>query len=222
MRTHTTSNETVEMYLKTIAELSESGAPATIAHIAERLQVTPVSANEMIKRLAEQDLVIHERYKGVYLTPDGLYIANNIIRRQRLWECFLVEHLKFNWAGVYETACRLEHATSSVLAESLAAFLGHPQTCPHGNPIPRTDGSVAKRGGCPLSSLKVGASGTIVSIAPTETEVYSYLSQHGIMPNRHVTVIERAPMDGPITIRLDTGHAALGPALVALITVQPV
>lgn len=220
MRTHSTSNETIEMYLKTIAELSRDGQPVIIARVAERLGVTPVSANEMMKRLVEQELIVHERYKGVRLTPDGRYMANNVIRRQRLWECFLVDHLKFNWSGVYEVACRLEHATSTVLAEALSAFLGHPQFCPHGNPIPNVDGTVAKGGGCPLTNLKVGESATISSIAPMDTEVFAYLSQHGIVPNQAIVVMEHAPMDGPITVRLNSEQVSLGQALAAMVTVE--
>ncbi len=220
MRTHSTSNETIEMYLKTIAELSGNGRPVIIARVAERLGVTAVSANEMMKRLVEQELIVHERYKGVYLTPDGRYMANNVIRRQRLWECFLVDHLNFNWSGVYEAACRLEHATSNVLAEALSAYLGHPELCPHGNPIPKADGSVAKTGGCPLSDLKVGESATVTSIAPMDTEVFAYLSQHGIVPNQEIRVTERAPMNGPITVRLDSQQVSLGQALAAMVMVE--
>ncbi len=221
MRTQTTSNETVEMYLKTIAELSSDDKPVIIARVAERLGVTPVSANEMMKRLVEQELIVHERYKGVRLTPDGRYIANSVIRRQRLWECFLVDHLKINWSGVYEVACRLEHATSNVLAEALSAYLGHPEFCPHGNPIPTADGSVAPASGRPLSTLKVGETATVSSIVPTDTEVFAYLSQHGMMPEQKITVVERAPMNGPITVQLGSERVALGLALAAMIMVRP-
>ena len=102
MRTQTTSNETVEMYLKTIAELSDDDTPVVIARVAERLGVSPVSANEMMKRLVEQELLVHERYKGVMLTENGRFYANSVIRRQRLWECFLVDRLNFNWSGAYD------------------------------------------------------------------------------------------------------------------------
>jgi DtxR family Mn-dependent transcriptional regulator len=219
MRTQTTSNETVEMYLKTIAELSDDGAPVIIARVAERLGVTAVSANEMMKRLTEQGLVLHERYKGVTLTEHGSYIAHNVIRRQRLWECFLTEHLNLDWAGVYEMACRLEHATSNVLAESLSAYLGHPTTCPHGSPIPRSDGSLPKATARPLTALKIGESGRIHSIQPTTTDVFAYLNRHQVLPQREFTIAEIAPMQGPITLNMETGPVALGLPMAELVLV---
>ncbi len=220
MRTQTTSNETVEMYLKTIAELEDGGAPVMIARVAERLGVSPVSANEMIKRLAEQGLVAHERYKGVTLTGDGRHVAHNVIRRQRLWECFLVDHVKFEWAGAYEMACRLEHATSNVLAEALSAYLGHPTVCPYGSPIPNSDGSLPEVASRPLSALRAGESGRISSLRPTTTVVYAYLKRHGLLPNRAFTVVEIAPMAGPITVRLVEGAVSLGRGLADLILVD--
>jgi len=220
MRTQTTSNETVEMYLKTISELGEDGQPVIIARVAERLGVTPVSANEMMKRLVDQDLIVHERYKGVWLTENGRFYAHSVIRRQRLWECFLVDRLNFNWSGSYEAACRLEHATSNVLAEALAAYLDNPTVCPHGNPIPLADGTMPKTEGSSLAHLKPGQKATILSIIPTSTEVLAYLSQHNIVPGQVITVVEKAPMDGPITVRANGERVALGLSMAALIMVQ--
>jgi DtxR family Mn-dependent transcriptional regulator len=221
MRTQTTSNETVEMYLKTIAELAEDGQPVVIARVAERLGVTPVSANEMMKRLAEQNLIEHERYKGVRLTENGRFYAHSVIRRQRLWECFLVDRLNFNWSGSYEAACRLEHATSNVLAEALAAYLDNPTVCPHGNPIPLADGTMPKTEGSSLARLKAGQTATILSVIPTNTEVLAYLSQHNIVPGQVITLVEKAPMDGPITVRAGGERVALGLSMAALIMVRP-
>ncbi|MAT98417.1 MAG: transcriptional regulator [Anaerolineaceae bacterium] len=220
MRTQSTSNETVEMYLKTIAELSDGGAPVIIARIAERLGISPVSANEMMKRLGEQGFVEHVRYKGVTLTKNGRYIAHNVMRRQRLWERFLVDHLKLEWSGVYEMACRLEHATSNVLAEALSAYLGHPTVCPHGSPIPNSDGTLPVITTRPLTALRVGEKGFIHSIQPTTTDIYAYLNRHQILPNRDFTVTEIAPMEGPITLNMASGKVALGRPMAELVWVS--
>lgn len=221
MRTQTTSNETIEMYLKTIAELSDGCEPVVIARVAERLGVSAVSANEMMKRLAEQAYITHERYKGVELTAAGQAIAHNVMRRQRLWEVFLVDHLHLNWSGAYEAACRLEHATSNVLAEALAAYLDHPAVCPHGNPIPAGDSSVADAASRPLESLHPGESAQIASISPTETDVYAYLHRHRLLPRQAITVLEKAPMDGPITLSVAGKRVAMGLTMAALIRVTP-
>jgi len=217
MRTHTTSNETIEMYLKTVAELSHGRSPVIIARVAERLGVTAVSANEMMKRLVEQGLLAHERYKGVTLTENGRQIANNVIRRQRLWECFLTEHLKLDWAGVYEMACRLEHATSNVLAEALSAYLSHPSKCPHGRPIPQSNGAVFEEETRPLTQLPIGETGRIHSIQPTTTDVFAYLNRHQILPEQEIIILEIAPMDGPILLQMAEGQVALGQSMAELV-----
>lgn len=222
MRTHTTVQEPVEMYLKTIAELSDDHAPIPVARIAERLRVSHVSANEMMQRLALQELIRREPYKGVTLTDSGRHIAHHVIRRQRLWEVFLVEHLHYDWAGAYDAACSLEHATSEVLAESLAVFLGHPTHCPHGNPIPAIDGTVALVDGRPLNALGVGEMGRIQLILPTDAEVFAYLWARHIVPRQTVTVTAIAPMQGPITVRINDSEVALGQAMAALVLVEPV
>ena len=221
MRTQTTSSESVEMYLKTIAELEDQATPVVIARVAERLGVTPVSANEMMKRLAAQELISHQPYKGVELTDDGRLIAYRVIRRQRLWECFLVDYLKLEWAGVYEAACSLEHATSDLLADALDAYIDYPAVCPHGNPIPTAEGTMAPIKGCSLNELSPGECARILSIRPTGTEVFAYLQQHNILPNQEITVVEVAPMQGPITLDLNDGQVALGLAMAALVMVCP-
>jgi DtxR family Mn-dependent transcriptional regulator len=220
LRTQTTSSESVEMYLKTIAELSDGQTPVSIARVAERLRVTPVSGNEMVKRLVEQGYLRHERYKGVILTDPGRHIAHSVMRRQRLWECFLLDHLKINWAGVYEMACRLEHATSSVLAEALASYLDHPTVCPHGNPIPTASGEVTLSAGVSLGTLDIGQSARIVSIQPTRTDVFAYLQDRHLQPGQIVRVLAAAPLQGPLTLDVEATEIVLGRNLAQLLMVQ--
>src|SRR5512147_1461619 len=123
-------SESTEMYLKAMAELGDRDV--AIARLAERLNVTHVSANEMMRRLGELGLVTHMPYKGVTLTKKGREAASSVMRRQRLWEVFLYDHLKIEWASIYELACSLEHATAPEVTEALAEFLGNPTNCPRG------------------------------------------------------------------------------------------
>ncbi len=122
-------SESTEMYLKAMVELSH-GDKVAVGRLAERLGVTNVSANEMVHRLTDQGLVAHIPYKGVALTEIGQTAACSVLRRQRLWECFLYEHLKIEWAKLYELACALEHATAPEVTEALAVYLGDPKFCP--------------------------------------------------------------------------------------------
>jgi len=213
-------SESTEMYLKAMAELGNRGTVA-IGRLAERLSVTPVSANEMVKRLGEQGWVTHTPYKGVTLTKKGREAASNVIRRQRLWECFLYDHLKIEWSKVYELACSLEHATAPEVTGALADFLGHPKTCPRGNPIPNEDGAFAPLDGIPLSEVVVGETVKVLAVNATATDVLKYLQERNILPGHEIEVIEAAPLQGPLTLRADgKKEVALGLAMAEFVIVQ--
>lgn len=211
-------SESTEMYLKAMAELGDRDV--AIARLAERLSVTPVSANEMMRRLGDQGLVTHTPYKGVTLTERGREAAANVLRRQRLWEVFLFEHLKIEWAKVYELACSLEHATAPEVTEALAGFLGNPTVCPRGNPIPDENGVFAPLEGRLLSEVPVGESATILAVNATATDVLKYLQDKGILPGQTIQVMEAAPLDGPLTLSVDGKEVALGLSMAGFVIVN--
>lgn len=201
--------ESTEMYLKAMVELGPDHVIA-VGRLAGRLGVTNVSANEMIHRLTENGLVSHTPYKGVALTETGRAAACNVLRRQRLWECFLYEYLKIEWAKLYELACALEHATAPEVTEALAEFLGNPKLCPRGNPIPGADGSFIPVHGTLLRDIAVGTTVRVLAINATETETLRYFQVRGILPGCELTVTEVAPMQGPLTVDVNGLEVALG------------
>src|SRR5215216_3784052 len=208
-----------EMYLKVMAELGEDDA-VTMKRLATRLSVTPVSVNEMVRRLTDNGLVSHTPYKGVTLTKKGKTVACSVLRRQRLWECFLYDHLKIEWAKLYELACSLEHATAPEVTEALAEFLGDPKFCPRGNPIPSADGLLTPLNGILLREAPVGASVRVLAVNATETDVLKYLQERSILPGCELTVLEVAPMDGPLTLKVNDKEIALGLLLSEFVIVE--
>lgn len=212
-------SESTEMYLKVMAELGEDDA-VTMKRLATRLSVTPVSVNEMVRRLTDNGLVSHTPYKGVALTKKGKTVACSVLRRQRLWECFLYDHLKIEWAKLYELACSLEHATAPEVTEALAIFLGDPKFCPRGNPIPAADGSFKPLDGMILREIPVGAKVRVIAVNATETNALKYLQERGILPGCELTVIEAAPMEGPLTLQVDGKDVALGLLLAEFVIVK--
>lgn len=209
-----TRSESVEMYLKSLAELGGEHGPVPIGQVANRMGVSPVSANEMMKRLVEDKFVEHQPYKGVTLTGSGRRLANNVIRRQRLWECFLVDHLELDWAKAHDLACDLEHATAPEVVDALASYLGNPTQCPHGNPIPDPEGEMDTSPAVPLSNLAVADRGRIAAIVPQSSEVLAYLEARGVRPGQHVIVMEAAPLQGPLTVRIGGSSPGTGSEVV--------
>src|SRR5918992_683721 len=128
-------------YVKAVWEVTGSGVAST-KEVAERLSVSPASVTNMFVRLQEMGFVEYERYRGASLTRRGREEALRLIRRHRLIETFLLEHLGYSWQEVHEEAERLEHAVSDGFTERLAEFLGHADPHPHGDPIPAADGTL--------------------------------------------------------------------------------
>ena len=136
---HTSTAE--ENYLKAIFKITEKeGKTATTNAIAAALNTTAASVTDMLKRLAEKDLINYEKYRGVQLSSGGEQIATILIRKHRLWEVFLVNKLGFAWDEVHELAEQLEHIQGEALVERLDEYLGRPQFDPHGDPIPDAEG----------------------------------------------------------------------------------
>ncbi len=198
---HDSFNESIEMYLKTVTELTVEDGPVSISSLAERLGVSTVSANEMVHRLKERGLLEHMPYKGVNLTTSGKRKATALIRSHHMWECFLVDKLNIPWEQAHDSACRLEHATDTAVTEALASFLNHPPTCPHGNITPDADGNRATVNDVPLTELAPGESGIISRIYPESTLLLEYLATRELKPGRPLCVEEIAPFNGPIMVR---------------------
>ena len=134
-----------ENYLKTIYHLTtNSDAEISTNAIAEMMVTKASSVTDMLKKLAEKDLVNYKKYQGVSLTDEGKLAAKMIVRKHRLWEVFLVEKLDFPWDEVHDIAEQLEHIKSEQLIDKLDDFLGNPTEDPHGDPIPDAKGKIIK------------------------------------------------------------------------------
>ena len=112
---------TEENYLKVIYHLSQGNHPVQTNSIAEKTQTKAASVTDMLKKLADKELVNYVKYQGVTLTEKGSLTAINIVRKHRLWEVFLVEKLNFKWDEVHDVAEELEHIKSKLLIERLDA-----------------------------------------------------------------------------------------------------
>lgn len=194
---HDSFNESIEMYVKTMGELAPGGDDVAISALARRLGVSTVSATEMVHRLEDQGLVAHTPYKGVRLTDEGRDFATRVKRSHQMWERFLVDRLGLPWEQVHDLACRLEHATDDVVTEALAAYLGHPETCPHGNAIPSADGQVHEPGWEPLDALAAGERGTVRAVHPESNVLLEHLARYDLKPGQPFRVVEIAPFNGP-------------------------
>lgn len=193
-----------ENYLKTIYHLeTASGKGISTNSIAKKLQTKASSVTDMVKKLAEKEVLVYKKYQGVSLTNFGKKTAINIIRKHRLWEVFLVEKLNFSWDEVHDVAEQLEHIKSPKLINELDAFLGFPKTDPHGDPIPDKDGNFQKIDKKLLSSLEENESGICIGVNDSSSEFLKYLDKNGISLGKPVQVLSVEPFDGSLTILVE-------------------
>jgi len=200
----------VEDYLKAIYEIERAGTAALTNDIAARLAIAPASVSGMVRRLARQKLLRHERYHGVRLTAAGRAAALRTLRRHRILECYLAQVLGYDWDGVHAEAERLEHAASDELVERMAAALGDPRVDPHGAPIPTRDGTIDETRHRTLAELSAGARARVLRMADEDAEFLRYLADLGIRPGVDVTVLSQAPFDGPISVRVGRSARQIG------------
>jgi DtxR family Mn-dependent transcriptional regulator len=194
--------EAVEDYLKAIYLVETERGEVTTQVLAERLEVAAPSATGMLKKLAELKLVKHEPYHGVELTAAGRKIALEVIRHHRLLELYLAEALGYSWDKVHAEAEKLEHHISEEFEDKIAALLGDPVTDPHGDPIPAKDGTIPPQNSVRLPDADAGESVTIARVAAQNAEQLTYLGSLGIRPDASLTVVGKAPCDGPVHLRI--------------------
>ncbi|MBI4770153.1 MAG: metal-dependent transcriptional regulator [Chloroflexi bacterium] len=217
----------VEDYLKAIYELqqSEGSGQVSTSALAGKLGFAPASVTGMLKKLsaARPRLVDYERHRGASLTPAGERIALQVIRHHRLIESYLSEALGYTWDEVHNEADRLEHVISEEFEDRIAAMLGHPQTDPHGDPIPDRDGGMVRRPETRLTDLEAGQSAEICRVSDHDPALLRYLSGLGISLRTRVQVTGRGPFGGPLHVRVAGAEAAhpLNPGVTDHVFVTP-
>jgi DtxR family transcriptional regulator, Mn-dependent transcriptional regulator len=212
----------VEEYLETIQALTEEGTQVIAARLAARLGRSAPSVSEMLDRLAAEGYV-ERSGRHIALTKEGRKLADSVIRKHRLAERLLVDIIGLPWHKAHLEAGRWEHVISDEVEQRLVEILGNPTTCPHGNPIPGTDGQgEAGRSRAPSrteqQSLAEVAPGQKVRLERITEKVeldmgtLEYLDEHGFIPGRSALVQERLE-DGTVNLEVEGRTVALSPSV---------
>ncbi len=177
-------------YLKVIWSATEwGGPPITTKALADRFQTSQANVSETVRRLAGQGLMHYEPYRPVSLTAAGSAYAVAMVRRHRVLETFLVSILHYSWNEVHDEAERMEHAVSERLIERMDALLGHPTADPHGDPIPRADGTVHHPPEArPLNEVEPGRY-TVLRVSDADPDALDRLDTLGVRPGIHLDVV---------------------------------
>ncbi|MFC4771119.1 metal-dependent transcriptional regulator [Enterococcus hermanniensis] len=197
-----------EDYLKLILELGGDQKKVSNKKIVAGLSISGASVSEMINKLVKEGLVEHSPYQGVQLTAAGLEKASTLVRKHRLWEVFLVDHLGYSWNEVHDEAEVLEHVTSSQMEQRLDAYLSHPTFCPHGGMIPQQGQTVHEKGRETLVNYPEGSTIRIARVLD-EKELLDYLMDLTIDIHDVYTIKAIAAYEGPITLQNDQKEVSI-------------
>ncbi|MGL4648765.1 MAG: metal-dependent transcriptional regulator [Caldilineaceae bacterium] len=189
-----------EDYLKAIYQLQAQGVRVNNSALAGHLGVTPASTTNMVKRLAELELVAYTPYQEMSLTDSGERVALEVLRHHRLLELYLHKKLNLPWEQVHAEAEKLEHVLSETLEDAIAAALDDPTIDPHGDPIPSKDGRVERIAGVPLPQAAPNAAYRIVRVLLQDADRLTYLGSLGLVPGAIIRLLGRAPFEGPLTV----------------------
>ncbi len=208
----TETTASVQDYLAAIYDLKGSGKPVIGARLAKHMKISPPAVTEAVQRMARLGYIKSGAGKEISLTQKGKALAEVMARRHRLLERWLTDILGLDWTEAHEEAHRLEHALSPKVEDRLAAILGMPTTCPHGNPIPGMARQLSTHP-FPLDQAKEGSTVVVERIteeAEADRKLLEHLWQNGVRPGMKLKIQEVAPWAGTITTTSDGKTIVLG------------
>lgn len=208
-----------EDYLKQIYRLQSSGERSSTGSLAALLGISPASVSEMLGKLSSEGWISNKPYHGFRLTKKGERLAVNLVRKHRLVEVFLQQHLKYEWDEVHSEAEKLEHVVSDSFVNKLEEYLGFPKYDPHGDPIPDKNGTMPAVSYRLLSKAETGKSYVIAKVNDSSTEILQYLTKIGLRLNSNIRINERIAFDGSVLITHEGKSHLLSKTMAELIFV---
>lgn len=194
-----------ENYLKVIYHLSLASPKGVNTNaIASMMETKASSVTDMLKKLADKQMVLYQKYQGVTVTEKGQLTAKMIIRKHRLWECFLVDKLGFSWDEVHDVAEELEHIQSEKLINKLDEFLGFPKEDPHGDPIPNEHGEIQKMDKLLLSDAEINTNYICVGVKDSSSAFLQFLDKQKIALGSKITILEKETFDNTLHVEINT------------------
>jgi DtxR family Mn-dependent transcriptional regulator len=191
-----------EDYIKAIYHIKGQKGEVNMKDLAHELAVSPASVTHMLKKLSKRGIVEYTPYHVIRLTPLGEKKALEVIRHHRLLELFLSEVLGYRLHRVHDEAESLEHVITEEFEEKISELLGNPLVDPHGSPIPDLDGDMVELSHFPLCDVAHGRSVVIAQLLCRKSEKLRYLERLGLLPGTEVTVLEKKPFDGPLSLMI--------------------
>jgi DtxR family Mn-dependent transcriptional regulator len=210
----------MQRYSAEIYRLQEHQEYVPLSEIAEHVEASIQAVSRMVKRLREDGYLAQKMYQGVRLTSQGEKIAMPAIRRHRLAEVFLVKIMGYDWADAHDLTEIFVKGVNDELEDRMDELSGFPNRCPHGEPIPSSEGIMPEVNDRPLVGLNSGVDVTISRVRTHDMDKLRYIAELGLVPGRELSLLSCAPFKGPLRLRDDRQDHVIGYELAASLWVE--
>jgi DtxR family Mn-dependent transcriptional regulator len=224
------AGHTIDEYLETIYFLAfpigeyhpaTKGSGTLAVRVADMLGVSRASAGEMLKRLETDGLVERGEHKEALLTEKGREQAERAVRRHRIIERLLTDFMGYTAAEAHDRADALGDTFTDEMVERIEERLGNPDRCPHGWPVDTVFEQTENRELASLAELAPGTEAEIVRLAEHDGDLLHWYYEEGLVPGRHLELVDVQPAAGQFTVRLDDGEHAVAEKAAAGLFVRP-
>jgi DtxR family Mn-dependent transcriptional regulator len=210
--------ELVEDALKHVLSWEQRGKAATLESLSGATHASPPKVLQLCTDMQKRGL-LRVAPGGFALTAKGEQLALQVVRAHRLWERYLADDAGFPLDKLHQAAEKAEHGLSAEYLDELDAHLGHPQSDPHGDPIPTRDGRLEQLHAVSLAEWPADKPARIVHMEDEPTIVFQQILAAGLRPGMIVRILDQDEerliiSDGVIEHRL-------APAVAANIHVHP-
>jgi DtxR family transcriptional regulator, Mn-dependent transcriptional regulator len=202
-----------------IAYYQENDPYVSTSDLAAAMAVTAPAVTRMVQRMRQAGLLEHQPYHGIRLTEAGEQAAIASIRRHRLVERFLVDVMGFGWHEVHDASDAMANFASETLIDRMDTLAGYPQRCPHGEPIPRKDGVMPRVRDAALYEVPIGEDYVVSRVHTHDDELLRYIESLGLTPGVGFRLLDRAPFNGPLHLRVGDSQPFIGIELAKVLRV---
>lgn len=193
----------MQRYAAEIYRLQQDQSPVPLAQLTEVMESSHQAIARMVRRMEKHSYLVHEPYRGVQLSQEGEQIAMPALRRHRLVEVYLVQHMGYDWAAAHDLSDVLMMGINDELEDRIDELCGYPARCPHGEPIPDKHGELPLISDVSLTTVPAGSDCRISRVRTHDPDMLLYIAELGLVPGTPFHLLSCAPFQGPLRLILD-------------------
>jgi DtxR family Mn-dependent transcriptional regulator len=213
-------SQKMRFYAAEIYRLQQDHEQVPLSLLTDEMNLSAQAVAIMVQRMKTAGYLSYEPYRGVTLTVEGTRIAMPSLRRHRLVEVFLVSHLRYDWGAAHELSDVFERGLNEELEDRIDELTGHPQRCPHGEPIPSKEGVMPTLHDRVLVEVPSGSDCVVSRVRTHDPDRLRYIAELDLLPGMPFHLFSCAPFRGPLRLQMSPQDHVIGYELARLLWVD--